>query len=134
VSAGVVVEMMRVSSNQVGQLQDQTVKRMTSSALPWLRSDHPALVNEISDPDLLVKVEKIVQFALNASVAQERNVRSIIVFHLEKDSEPTKEVAHPLQRPGFTEHERVAAYIIGSKQQRTKVKLDSILPATGGSA
>jgi len=123
--------MMRISSDQVGQIHDETIHRLTRSTVPWLRADHVELVNEISDTDLNTHVEKTIRFALGAKVAQESNVRSIVVYHLQEDSDPTNGVANVLMREGFSEDERVAAYINGSKNQRKIIKLDSPLTATG---
>lgn len=126
--------MLRVSRDQLGLLHDQTVQKFTRSALPWLRENFSPVVEATSDADLSVKIEKIVQFSVDANVTQERNVRSIIVFHLEQNSEPDESTHNSLRRLGFSENERVADYINSAEGKRTKVRLDNILPNTGGVA
>lgn len=118
--------MIVISVAQTDQLREQSIRAFIDGAVPWLRADHPELTRDCDDPALRTQLEVVTAFCLDATVMNSAHIRQIILAHLRRGiTTPTAATSpQPLRRGGFTETERVAAYIEGlSSGARRRIRL-----------
>ncbi|MEQ8901403.1 MAG: hypothetical protein RID62_09295 [Roseovarius sp.] len=116
--------MLRLSQDQIQRFEDARVQESARSVRDTIRRHQPRRDDGRESIDLSDRADEIAAFCSRHLVLQAKNMQQIARAHCRLGiATPEDHMAIPLRRRGFSEDERVRAYLYGLEEKKKRLLL-----------
>lgn len=116
--------MLRLSQDQIVKFEEARVSDSARSIRDAITRYHPELDDGGAGTESNDRAEEIAAFCSQHVILQAKNMQQIALAHCRLGiTTPDAHMAIPLRREGFSEDERVRAYLYGLEMKKTRLVL-----------